>query len=77
MDNILKKKKKNTIDIIIVFFLVPESPRYLYSKREYSKLKDCLIKISQINNTYSPALIDKHINKLAIIAELEFKRINN
>jgi hypothetical protein len=60
-----------TSSIILVAIFVPESPKFLYSRSDFTKLKDCLTRIAKINGTYREDLIDKIIVRLSSIAEFE------
>jgi MFS family permease len=37
------------IIVIIVFLYIPESPHYLYSKKDYKGLRSCLMRIARTN----------------------------
>ena len=42
-----------TISWLLVFFWLPESPRFLYSKKQFQKARDVILRIATVNGTES------------------------
>jgi len=68
------------VSLFFVFFTV-ESPLYLYSKKQYSRLENCLRRMAKLNgrneNDWRPAfeeLISKHLFATANKKELSFSQ---
>jgi 1,4-dihydroxy-2-naphthoate octaprenyltransferase len=50
--------------VAILGVYLPESPRYLYSKREYDKLYSCFNQIAKMNKVKDEHLVDNLIESL-------------